>query len=238
MINGKRVLGLVPAREGSKGLKDKNVIDFLGRPLMAWSIDAGVKSKYVDRIIVSTDSKSYAEVAKNYGAEVPFIRPKTLAEDNTSSIDMIFHTLSQLKNDLIKDYELLVLLEPTSPLRTYEDVDLALETLMRKDKAKSLVSVGLVHSQHPEFQFSISEEGYLHKREAINKFKHVRRQDLIDSFFLDGSIYISYVDHLKKSHSFISEGTLGYLMPKWKTVEIDDEYDFEMAVALAKRFLT
>lgn len=145
MYNGKKILALVPARAGSKGLPGKNVRLLLNKPLIAWSIEAGLRSKYVDRVIASTDGEDIASVAGEYGADVPFLRPAELALDSSPSIDFILHTLDWLQ--LHKDiYEYLVLLEPTSPLRDSEDVDLAIEALLNQgDRADSILGVKHAH---------------------------------------------------------------------------------------------
>eukprot|EP00831_Metopus_contortus_P066154 TRINITY_DN59033_c0_g1_i1.p3 TRINITY_DN59033_c0_g1~~TRINITY_DN59033_c0_g1_i1.p3 ORF type:complete len:201 (-),score=47.51 TRINITY_DN59033_c0_g1_i1:21-623(-) len=150
MIAGKRVLALVPARAGSKGLPGKNIKPFCGKPLLLWSVEHGLASSYVDSVVVSTDSREFAEIAKKGGAEVPFIRPEHLASDTAASIDVMLHTVDFLeaRGDL---YDILVLLEPTSPLRKPEDIDKALEVLCSHPHAESIVAISLTEAQHPVF---------------------------------------------------------------------------------------
>lgn len=237
MINRKKIIAIVPARQGSKGLAKKNVIDFLGKPLLVWSIEAALQSNYVDRVIVSTDSTEIAAVGKKFGADIPFIRPSYLSEDNSTSVDVICHAIEFMSEKLGENFDFVILLEPTSPLRTSEDVDLALETLIGSPDARSLVSVGESESQHNKLQFNITETEFISVEPSSKKFVPVRRQDLARSYFLDGSIYLSYIHTLFEFASFVHGKTLTLSLPKWKNIEIDDEYDYVMALALARKYL-
>lgn len=125
MINNKKILAIIPARGGSKGLPRKNIRELAGKPLIAWTIEAGRKSKYIDRLIVSSEDFEIIEVAKKYGAEIPFVRPKHLAEDESLGLDPVFHALRELPG-----YDIVVLLQPTSPLRLTEDIDACIEQLI------------------------------------------------------------------------------------------------------------
>ena len=128
MYKGKNILGLIPARGGSKGLPRKNIIPLLGKPLIAWTIEQALASKYLDRVVVSTDDNEIAEISKKYGAEVPFIRPKELAEDNAKGIDVVLHAIDWLKeNDKQKQYDLIMLIQPVSPLSAKEGINKAME---------------------------------------------------------------------------------------------------------------
>jgi CMP-N,N'-diacetyllegionaminic acid synthase len=237
VIDGKKVIALIPSRSGSKGLPNKNILDFLGKPLMAWSIEAAKRSRYVDRTILSTDSKEIANQGLIYGAEVPFLRPEEISRDSSTSMEVVKHAIDYVYSQTSEKYEILVLLEPTSPLRTSVDLDQALEKLVMHTDAKSLVSLGQVDSQHSRIQVGISGEGFVKVPPSEKMYKHKRRQDLPKNFFLDGSLYISYIDDLLETETFVQDKTLAVIMPKWKTIEIDDEYDYEMAIFLAKRFL-
>ncbi len=237
MIDGKKIIAIVPARQGSKGLAKKNIIEFLGKPLLVWSIEAALQSKYVDRIIVSTDSTEIAGIGKKFGADIPFIRPSYLSEDNSTSVDVICHAIEFMSGKLGEDFDFVILLEPTSPLRTSEDVDLALKKLIGSPDARSLVSVGESESQHDTLQFNITESEFISVEPSSKKFVHMRRQDLARSYFLDGSIYLSYVHTLFEFASFVHGKTLTLSLPKWKNIEIDDEYDYVMALALGRKYL-
>lgn len=238
MINGKKIIAIVPARQGSKGLAKKNIIDFLGKPLLVWSIEAACKSKYVDKLIVSTDSTDIAIVGEKNGAKIPFIRPSYLSEDNSTSVDVIYHAIEFMREKLGENFDFVALLEPTSPLRTSEDLDLAIEKLVENPNARSIVSVGEAEAQHNTLQFNITESGFISVESASREFVHTRRQDLARSYFLDGSIYLSYTDTLFGFMSFVHEHTLALSLPKWKNIEIDDEDDYVMALALGRKYLT
>jgi N-acylneuraminate cytidylyltransferase/CMP-N,N'-diacetyllegionaminic acid synthase len=237
VINGKRIIAIVPARQRSKGLAKKNVIDFLGKPLLVWSIESALKSNYIDRIIVSTDSMEIAGIGEKFGADLPFIRPSYLSEDNSKSVDVIFHAIEFMREKLGENFDFVVLLEPTSPLRTSEDIDLALEKLISSPNARSIVSVGKSESQHNTLQFNITESEFISAEPTSRNFLHTRRQDLAKSYFLDGTIYISYIHTLFEFSSFVHKKTLTLSLPKWKNIEIDDEYDYVMALALGRKYL-
>ncbi len=229
MHNNKTFLAIIPARSGSKGLPDKNIKIINGKPLIAWSIEAGLKSKYIDRLIVSTDSEKYAEIAKDFGAEVPFIRPDKISTDESSRKDVIKHSLDFFKNKN-ELYDYIVLLEPTSPLTTETDIDTGIEKLLLDKSAESIVGVSLSEVSHPDFLVNL-KNGFLNFINENQKSSVIRRQDLEDLYFYDGTLYISEIDsYLEKE--FYHEKTLGYVTPKWKSLEIDDMYDFIMVEAI------
>jgi len=228
----KNILGLIPARSGSKGLPRKNIKPLLGKPLIAWTIEQSLASKYLDRVVVSTDDKEVAEISKKYGAEVPFMRPKELAEDNAKGIDVVLHTIDWLEeNDQRKQYDLLMLLQPTSPLRKSEDIDKVIELLFLKE-AKEIVSVCEV-DHHPLWANTLPENGCMKnfiKQEIMNK----NRQELPVFYRLNGAIYLSYCNYIKERKSFFGKDTFAYIMPKSRSVDIDDEIDFKLVEILIK----
>ncbi|NIO11196.1 MAG: NTP transferase domain-containing protein, partial [Deltaproteobacteria bacterium] len=175
MIKRQRVLGVITARGGSKGLPGKNIRDLCGKPLVAWSIEAAKASTYLDRLVVTTDSEEIAKVAKQYGAEVPFLRPPELATDTATSFAAIDHLLGELEKtgDL---YDIVALIEPTSPLRETADIDKALEEMLAAG-ADSVVSVCLAESIHPAFMCRMGSRGRLEATEP-GGIKNIRRQDL------------------------------------------------------------
>ncbi len=151
MYANRSILAIIPARGGSKGLKKKNISPLLGKPLIACTIEQGLKSKFLDRLIVSTDDEETVRISKQYGAEIPFVRPAELARDDSPTIDVILHALNfcAAKREY---YDILILLEPTSPLRKDDDIDKAIKLFLDNyDKADSLISIGEIHSdtQHP-----------------------------------------------------------------------------------------
>ncbi|MCG3773362.1 MAG: CMP-N,N'-diacetyllegionaminic acid synthase [Nitrospira sp.] len=232
MTRQERVLAVILARGGSKGLPGKNIMELHGKPLIAWSIDAGLKAVAVDDVIVSTDSLEIAAVARELGAEVPFIRPTLLAADVSTSIDALLHALNALAAEG-RTYEYVMLLEPTSPLRDATDIDNALEALMNQD-ADAIVSICRSEAIHPAFMFSWGERGRLVPY-LTTQPKDLRRQDVEELFFLEGSIYASKVGVLREKLSFYHEGTVGFVVPKWKSPEIDDELDFLLVEAIMRQ---
>ncbi len=226
MINNKKIIAVITARAGSKGLKDKNILILNGKPLVTWPIEAALASKYIDRILVSTDDNNIAEISKKAGADVPFLRDKSLAQDNTPSSDVILDVLSSIKKDKI-DYEYLILLEPTSPLTTSEDIDSALEKLEANNyEYNSIISVAKTESTNIEFSLKIDDNGCI---EPISgEFpRHIpRRQDVEKTYFLDGSLYISKISTFLATKSFYHAKTLPFIVPYWKSFEIDTYLDF------------
>lgn len=226
MIGEKRVLALIPARAGSKGLPGKNVRILGGKPLLSWPISAALSSRYVDRVILSTDSADYAKIGEEYGAEVPFLRPAALASDTSPSIDFIVHiveTLSQAGDE----YDFLVLLEPTSPLTEGRDVDGALEALVAAEPdAVAAVGVAKMETVHPAFVVKKDAGGMISPISGGTFGTLPRRQDLPDAFHLDGSFYISTTEALLERRTFCHDKTLGIETEKSKSYEIDDLLDF------------
>ena len=229
MIDSKNVLGLILARGGSKGLKDKNIKFLVDKPLIAWTIETAKKSKYIDDLIISSDSKEIIEVAKSFGASAPFIRPSELATDEAKSSDCILHAINFLEKSN-KKYDYFLLLEPTSPLREVVDIDNSIE-LLNKKKHGSIVSVCEAEGSHPAFLYRIDSNKF------ITPFtgKHpsdLRRQDIEDLFFVEGTIYCSTILDFKKEKTFYHSKTSPYYVPKWKSIEVDDIYDFVMIEAI------
>ena len=155
VINGKKLLALIPARGGSKRLPKKNILDLLGKPMISWSIEAALGSKFIDKVIVSTDDKEISDIAENYGVSAPFLRPAELSEDDTSSIDVALHALSEIEQSDI-DYHYILLLQPTSPLRKSFHIDSAVNLFIEKS-ADAIVSV--TEMEHPiEWVGEISDD--------------------------------------------------------------------------------
>jgi len=230
MINDKHVLALIPARAGSKGLPGKNIRRLCGKPLIAWTIEQGLGSSFVDKVVVSTDSEEIASVARHYGASVPFLRPQDLASDLASSLEVIFHAIDflELRGEI---YEYIVLLEPTSPLREVSDIDGAIELCAHSSQVESVVGVAKVDNTHPSFLFSL-QDGRLHPMQG----KHptgIRRQDLVrDYYYLEGSVYVSNLKGLRREQTFYHDRTAPWIVDKYKAVEIDSVADFMVADAL------
>ena len=223
MYKEKKILAIIPARGGSKGLPRKNIKLLSGKPLIAWTIEQAKKSSYLDKIVVSTDDKEIADISKKYGAEVPFSRPKELATDDAKSIDAIFHALEWLRQNR-EVYDIVVMLQPTSPLREAEDIDKAIELLMSKD-AEGVVSV--CRAEHPPlWSNTIPEDGCM-KNFLAKKIMNTPRQALPVYYRLNGAVYLGYCDYLKKIKGFFGDKTYAYIMPSGRSTDIDTEMDFD-----------
>lgn len=224
MYKGKKVLAIIPARGGSKGILKKNIRNFAGKPLIAWTILEANCSKYIDRCIVSTDDEDICKVAKSYGGYVPFLRPAELAEDDTASIDVVLHVLEKLPK-----YDYAVLLQPTSPLRTADDIDGAIACCI-DNYSESCVSV--METEHsPYWMYTLSVDN---KLEPI--MEHIeagyQRQKLPQIFRLNGAVYVNSCLALKREQRFVWEKTIAYVMPRERSIDIDALIDFELAELL------
>ena len=231
MIDGKRVLAIVPARKGSKGLPLKNVRPLGGKPLLAWPIAAARASAHVDRVIISTDDQGFADIAVAHGAEAPFLRPAELAGDTAPSIDFILHAVDTLTaaGDV---FDYVVLLEPTSPLTEGTDVDAALAQLVAAD-ADAIVGVSKLEATHPAFAVRRAADGAITPYAAATFGEMPRRQDIEPLFVLDGTLYVSTVEALRRERGFCHTRTLGYETARHKAHEVDDLVDFICIEAIA-----
>lgn len=226
MINGGKVVAVVPARYGSKGLPLKNIRLLGDRPLLTWPIAAARQSSYIDRVLISTDSAEFASIARSAGAEAPFLRPAELSTDTSSSIDVVLHAICFLETNGER-YEYVALLEPTSPLTEAGDIDAALELLVsRRSDADAVVGVTAITTSHPSFSVRVNSNGMIHPFATDNFSSMPRRQDIEPLYKLDGSLYLSTVSALRREHSFYHRRTLSYITPRWKSFEIDDLIDF------------
>jgi N-acylneuraminate cytidylyltransferase/CMP-N,N'-diacetyllegionaminic acid synthase len=233
MINKKRILAVVPARSGSKGLKNKNLKVLGGKPLFAHPLEALKKSKYVDKIVLSTDSDRIIKISKKYGSFVFFKRPKKISKDSSTTFAVLDHALNffSKKNDF---YDYILCLEPTSPFTTSQDIDLVIEKVLKKNY-NSAVSISFLEKQHPNFIFSLDKKKIINPFLRGKKFNY-RRQEISKLYYLDGSLYFSNVNSFNKNKGFIGNKTYGYITPKWKSLEIDDFLDFELAKLTFKKF--
>jgi len=226
MIQGKSVLAIIPARGGSKGIPRKNVKLLAGKPLIAWTIEEAKKSKYIDRLILSSEDEEIIKVAKEWGCEVPFIRPVELAQDDTPGIEPVLHALNTLK----EKHDYVVLLQPTSPLRSVDDIDGCIETCLTSH-APSCVSVTEV-DQHPYLMYKIDKTGSL-KLFKNQKNEIQRRQDLPLVYILNGAVYVAESSWLQQNRSFLKTLTKAHVMPRERSLDIDNEIDFRFVEFLA-----
>ncbi len=222
MINNHSVIAIITARGGSKGLKNKNILPLAGKPLIAWTIDQAKNSKYIDKTVISTEDQNIAKICKKFGGDVPFLRPRELARDNTKIISVILNVLENIKDD----FSILVLLQPTSPLRLSSDIDSCLDLMVRK-KAPSCISI--CKSAKPiDWHFKLSEGGKIRKVFPKNILS-TNRQDFAKSYIPNGAIYAAHSKWLKLNNSFFHNATLGYEMPQERSIDIDDKIDFGFA---------
>lgn len=230
MIQGKSVLVIIPARGGSKRLPRKNCLLLQGKPLIAYSIEAGRKSKYVDEVLVSTDDDEIAMIAQAYGASVPFLRPPALATDTATTEDVICHAVQYYQREKGKIFDYVMVLQPTSPLRTVTHVDAALEFLIGK-QADAVVSV--CETEHsPLWANVLPADGSLQcfLRTGI---KGKRSQDLPVHYRLNGAIYICDVKRFfQEKDLFLVDNIFAYQMPQECSVDIDNNIDFRLCEVL------
>ena len=235
MNKGKKVLVIIAARGGSKGLPGKNLKHLKDKPLVAWPIVAALGASVVDRVIVSTDDKSIADVATKWGADVPFLRPSHLASDTASSMDVVLHAIESIRA-IGENYDYVILLEPTSPFTDSHDIDCAVKKLIEsRETADSIVGVADVESAHPDYLVRMDAGGIIKPFISID-FKNIRRRQELESLYkFDGSIFVSDTNVFIDRKTFYHSRTLGYLMPKWKSIDIDDKIDFICAQALMEQ---
>lgn len=216
MIGSERLLAIVPARGGSKGVPRKNLREAGGLPLIAWTLQAALGSVHVDRTIVSTDDAEIAAAAQTHGADVPFVRSQELANDHATTIDVVLDALQR-----VQGYDWIVLLQPTSPLRTAADIDAAVAQCVRL-QAPSCVSVCRAQ-ESPYWMYSTTESGQL--RPLLPESTHTRRQDLPPVFSLNGAIYLARTTWLIRERAFVRPQTVAYEMPIERSLDIDTEND-------------
>ena len=222
-----KVLAIIPARGGSKGIPRKNIKTLAGKPLIAWSIETSLQAQGINRVIVSTEDDEIALVAKKFGAHVPFMRPLSLAQDDTPSFAPVLHAIEQLPG-----FEWVLLLQPTSPLRSVNDIE-GIIKLCSDVGATSAVSITKI-SKHPFWMYQLDDQKFLQplfpNRPEIN-----RRQDLPSAYALNGAMYMARTDWLIENNSFIDSETLGYTMPEERSVDLDSSMDWLWAEYLIER---
>jgi N-acylneuraminate cytidylyltransferase/CMP-N,N'-diacetyllegionaminic acid synthase len=231
-----KILAIIPARGGSKGVLRKNLRNLWGKPLIQWSIDEAKKSKYIDRIVISTEDNEIEELSIRAGVEV-IKRPIELAQDDSPTIDSIVYTLNKLEE--IEGYtpNYVLLLQCTSPFRNAEDIDASIDTLLNKnDNFKSLISVS--REEHPPWWLkTIDSDGAMKDFISYDKEKYTRRQSFQPVYRLNGAIYICEINELKKYKSFETDRTLAYIMDSSSSIDIDTEEDLRLAEYILKNKL-
>lgn len=231
MYKEKSVIAIIPARSGSKGLPNKNIKELAGKPLLAYSIEAAQKSGVFDEIFVSTDSQHYADIAVKWGASVPFLRDAELASDTASSWDVVLSSLQQYRN-MGKEFDAAALLQPTSPLRSAEDI---LAGIKQMERQRANVVVAVCEVEHsPLWANTLPEDGSMTSF-IRPKANNQPRQALDQYYRVNGALYIVNVDYLQTASSIYDSNCYAYIMPKERSVDIDDLLDFEWAEFLMLR---
>jgi len=223
------IIAIIPARGGSKGIPRKNLKPLLGKPLISYSIEHAKKSKYINKVVVSTEDEEIGEISKEYSAEI-IERPEELAKDETPTIDVIFHVLEVLGAAIVTP-KIIVLLQPTSPLRIVKDIDNAIELFLKND-CESVISV--CEAEHPAY-WSFKIEGEYLKALFENKYWRMRREDLPKVYLPNGAIYVSTPEILHNYKDFYCSKTIPYIMPIERSVDIDNEVDFMLAELFMKK---
>lgn len=220
MIGGDSVLGVILARGGSKGLPRKNIRDLGGKPLVAWTIEAGHRSEHLDRLILSSDDDEIISAAESYDCEVPFRRPERLARDDTPSVDALVHALDQLP-----PYDYVALLQSTSPLREAKDID---ATITRCHKSGAPACTTLAEIGKPlQWMFTLTEEDRLQPAVEVETNELTRRQDAEPLYAVNGAVSVARTDWIRTQTSFRTDETVGHVMPKERSPDIDSKLDLE-----------
>lgn len=231
MYENKRIISIIPARGGSKGLPGKNIKILNKKPLIAYTIDVAKKSNIFDRIIVSTDNNEIAKIVKKYGAEVPFIRPAELSTDNADSMDVVIHALKWFK-EKGKEFDYVMKLQPTSPLRTIQDIIKSMELIIEKD-GDSVISVSECE-HHPLWTNRLDPD--LKMSNFIDdNIKGKNRQELPIYYRINGTIFLSKVDLLLDTKDWFGKKSYAYIMDPKRALDIDSELDFYLAELLIKK---
>ncbi len=232
MYKGYKILAVVTARGGSKGLPGKNIKELNGMPLIGWTLEQTGHSRYLDEVFVSTDSEEIAGVSERLGYRVPSLRPARLAQDGTSSMDVLEYTISFLEKEG-KRFDYVMLLEPTSPLRKKEDIDNIIALAAEHPEKDGVISVGEVHGEHPSIVKKISPEGlvapYIEDGPSV-----YQRQQCDRAYFPYGVGYLIRIPRLMEAHTIYTDRMLPYYIERWQNYEIDDIYDFVCIESIMK----
>ena len=220
MFKDHSILAVIPARGGSTGIPGKNIIEVAGRPLIAYTLEAAKNSRFIDYVLVSTDSEEIADAARKYGGEVPFLRPDELASDTAKTIDAVLHCVKEMEK-LGKSFDTVILLQPTSPLRTAKDIDGAIE-LFFKNGEKSLVSVSEL-DVNPVLIRRVEDGRAV---PILNESSTVRRQDFKKYYRVNGAIYINKASELG-SETSLNDNETAYIMDSSHCIDIDSMEDIE-----------
>lgn len=224
-------IGLITARGGSKGVPRKNIKVLAGKPLIAWTIEAALESQELERVIVSTDDKEIASISRQYGAEVPFLRPLKLSLDGSSHADVVLHAIDWLIENEQYESEYITMLQPTSPFRIADDIDGSIR-FARAKNAKAVIGM-MEAPSHPVCLRLMTEAGLLVELTPQQEESALRRQLLPEVYAFNGALYVLRTDDFRETKTFRPQGeTYGYKMPAERSWEIDTEWEFLVASLL------
>jgi CMP-N-acetylneuraminic acid synthetase len=229
-----KILGIIPARGGSKGVKGKNIKNLAGSPLISYTIKEAMKSNLTN-VIVSTDDDEISKVARNFGADVPFKRPEDLSNDTAKSIDVAVHALIEFEKIKGISYDAIMLLQPTTPFRTFEDINSAIKLINENLEADSVISVVDVKAHHPA-RMKYLQNGWLIDPPFCEVTENQNRQELQPMYIRNGAIYLTRKKTLL-SKSYKGEKCLAYEMPEERSANIDNLHDFDYAEWLYTKYL-
>ncbi len=227
------MIAFIPARGGSKGVPGKNIKDICGKPLIAWTIEAAKKAKGIDRVIVTTDDEAIAAVAREYGAEVPFMRPADLSSDTASAIDVYLHATEFVMNETGEKIDKFMVLLPTVPLRTEKHIEEAIAQF-KADDATTLIS--FAEAEVPASWYHVTDEnGRVHNAGFGTGVTMSNRQNNETYIVPNGAIYILDYDLLKNNRTYYCDNTVAYIMSREDSIDIDYPIDFEFAKCLMEK---
>ena len=229
---GAMVLGVVPARGGSKGVPGKNIRPVLGKPLIAYAIECGLESPSVDHLIVTTDSPQIASIAREYGADVPFMRPAELSADTTPMLPVLLHAITEAEGHYNEKVDAIVLLDPTGPLRAVDDVEQCIK-LLRDSSCDAVVSGNTAH-RNPYFNMAVQNNGYVRLMAQASE-PVGRRQDCPVVYDLNTVVWVYSRRAIMEERARIPERTLLYLVSPERAIDIDTDLDFEILEFLMSR---
>jgi len=228
-----KFLAIIPARGGSKGIPNKNSVDVAGKPLIQYTIEAALKSKCLDRFIISTDDKKIVKVGKNCGVKVPFMRPGELAQDDTPAIDVVLHTLDWLKQNNSYEPDVVVYLQPTSPLRTEKHIDEAIRLYVNKHADTVVSVIEVPHNFSPYKLLKLDQEKLVDFWKEPIDFNRYQRQEVPKLYARNGpAILITKTDVIRKEKTFYGAKVLPFIMSKEVSIDIDDELDLRLVSLL------
>jgi CMP-N-acetylneuraminic acid synthetase len=226
MLNDKHVLGIIPARGGSKRLPRKNLLNLAGRPMITYTIEAGLQSAFIDELLVSTDDLEIAGISSAWGAQVPFMRPSALAKDESSTFEVIQHAIDYYKEEKEKEFEYIILLQPTSPLRDCTEIDRAM-MLFQSKEADAVISVS--ECDHSPLWCNTLPDTLAMDKFLSEDIKNKRSQELDKYYRLNGAIYICRISSLMEQKTlFLQDNIFAFLMPREKSVDVDTMLDLMM----------